>query len=126
MMDANDHPPDTRPEISGPGREISWEVDRYRVVVPMQNLVVRLNGLDLDAPEDDYLPAVRPYGVLRMAWAIWREVPDVLPGEALSLALRVRREGGAEVLIATRFLAEHVQGMLFTRHHLATRLERDG
>ena len=83
----------------------------YRVIVPRQNIVVRLNGPDPDAPEDGYLPAARPYGTLRMAWAIWREVPDVAPRSALSLALRVRSEGRAEILVAARFLAEHVQGV---------------
>lgn len=96
----------------------------YRVVVPRQTVVVRLNGLWPDTPENDYLPAVRPYGMLRMAWAIWREVPDVAPKEALSLALRVRRKGEAEVLLAVEFLAEHVRLGLLARHHLVSRIER--
>ena len=95
----------------------------YRLVVPVQNLVVRLNGLDPDASPDGYLPAVRPYGTLRMAWAIWREVPDVAPKRALSLALRARRKGDAEVLLASGFLAGHVQGRLRAAHRLASRLE---
>ena len=98
----------------------------YRVLVPDQNLVVRINGLDPDAPEDDYLPALRPYGVLRMAWAIWREVPDARPKESLALAARVRRKGRAEVLTATPFLAEHVSLRLLARHRLVARLERAG
>lgn len=98
----------------------------YRVVVPKQKVVVRINGLRPDDPEDGYLPAVRPYGVLGMAWAIWRGVPGVEPGEALSLAGRVRRKGEAEVLVATWFLAEHVRGMLLARHRLVARLERVG
>ena len=89
-------------------------------------MVVRINGLDLDASSDGYLPAVRPYGVLRTAWAIWREVPDVEPGAALSLALRVRRQGETEVMVATRFLAEHTQWRLRARHRLVARLERAG
>ena len=95
----------------------------YRVVIPEQSLVVRANGLDPDAPEGDYLVAVRPYGVLGMAWAIWREVPGAKPEEALSLARRVRRKGEAEVLVATRFLAEHVQLGLRARHLLVARLD---
>lgn len=67
----------------------------YRVVIPRQNLVVRLNSLWLDIPEDEFMPAVRPYGILRMAWAIWREIPGVAPKEAFSVALRVRRKGEA-------------------------------
>lgn len=97
-----------------------------RVVVPRQRVVVRVNGLRPDDAEGGYLPAVRPYGVTRMAWAIWREVPGMEPKEALSLARRVRREGEAEVLSATRFLAEHVGGMLLARHRLVARLERVG
>ncbi len=97
----------------------------HRIVIPGQDLLVRINGLDLDSPADDYLPAVRPYGVLRMAWAIWREVPGMEPREALLLALRVRRKGEAEVLVATRFLAEHVRGRLLARH-LITQMERVG
>lgn len=96
----------------------------YRVMIPRQNLVLRINGLDPDAPEDEYLPTVRPCGVTRMAWAVWREVPDVSVWEALSLAVRVRREGEAEVLTASRFLAEHVGLKLLARHRLSTRLER--
>ena len=98
----------------------------FRVVVPKQNLVVRLNGLRPDDPEDGYLASVRPYGVLGMAWAIWREVPDVPPRTAFSLAREVRRKKEAEVLLATRFLAEHVQARLWARHHLLSRLERFG
>lgn len=98
----------------------------YRLVIPSQSLVVRVNGLALDALEGDYLAAVRPYGVLGMAWAIWREVPDAEPKEALSLARRVRRKGEAEVLVAACGLAEHVRGMLRVRHRLVARLERAG
>ena len=100
-----------------------WDALLLRVVIPSQKVVVRLNGLRPDEPEGGYLPAVRFYGVLRMAWAIWREVPGVEPKEALSLAWRVRREGEAEILAATRFLAEHVGGMLWARHRLVARLE---
>lgn len=98
----------------------------YWVMIPEQKVVVRINGLRPDDPEDGYLPAVRPYGVVRMAWAIWREVPGAGPGEALSLARRVQRKGEAEVFVATRFLADHVRGMLRARHHLVARLERVG
>lgn len=98
----------------------------YRLVVPRQNLTVRLNGLDPDSPEDGYLEAVRPYGVLRMAWAVWREVPDVAPKQALSFALGVRRKGEADVLTASGFLAEHVGLRLRARHRLSSRLERVG
>lgn len=94
-----------------------------RVVVPKQNLVVRLNGLRPDDPEGGYLPAVRPYGFLRMAWAIWREVPGVEPKQALSLVWKVRREGEAEVLVTGAFLAQHVQGRLWACHRLLARLE---
>lgn len=112
--------PDPREE---PGR---GGCDRalYRVIVPEQDLVVRLNGRDLDTPAEHYLPALRPYGVLRMAWAFWREVPGAEPKEALSLARRVRRKGEAEVLMAVGFLAEHVGGRLLARHRLVARLER--
>ena len=98
----------------------------YRVLIPDQNLVVRMNGLDPDAPEDDYLPTVRPYGMLRMAWAIWREVPDARPKESLALAARVRRKGQAEVLTAAPFLAEHAVLRLLARHRLMAHLERVG
>lgn len=82
-----------------------------------------INGPDPDAPEGYYLAALRPYGVLGMAWAIWREVPGAEPKEALSLARRVRVKGEAEVLVATRFLAEHVQAGLRARHLLVARLD---
>lgn len=98
----------------------------YRVVIPRQNLVVRQNGLCPDIPETEFLPAVRPYGILRMVWAIWREVPGVVPKEAFSFALRVRRKGEVEVLVATRFLAEHVRLGLLARHHLVSRVESAG
>jgi hypothetical protein len=109
-----------------PECETGRDCTLYRVVVPEQNIVVRVNGLDPDSPEDDYLRAVRPYGLLRMAWAIWREVPDMSPKKALSLALRIRCEGQMEVLVTTPFLAEHVQGRLLARHHLVARLECEG
>jgi hypothetical protein len=98
----------------------------YRVVVPRQRMVVRINGLDLDASPDGYLAAVRPYGVLRTAWAIWREIPDVEPGRARALPLHVRRKGDTEVMVATRFLAEHTRRRLRARHRLVARLERAG
>ena len=107
----------------GAGRRTAVSRALYRVIVPRQNVVVRLNGLDPDAPEDGYLPAVRPYGTLQMAWAIRREVPDVAPRNAFSLALRVRREGRAEILVAARFLAEYVQGSLLARHRIAADLD---
>lgn len=110
---------------AGPGRESGARNDSlFRVVIPGQNLVVRLNGLSPDTPEDEFLAVVRPYGIARMAWAIWREVPGVAPSEALSLALRVRRKGEAEVLVATELLAEYVRLGLRARHRLAARLER--
>ncbi len=92
-------------------------------MIPRQKVVVRLNGLWSDTPEDEFLSAVRPYGILRMAWAIWREIPDVAPKEALSLAFRVYREGKAEVLVASGFLAEHVRLRLLARHHLTAWME---
>ena len=112
--------PDPREE---PGR---GGCDRalYRVIVPAQELVVRLNGRDLDTPAEHYLPALRPYGVSRMAWAFWREVPGAEPEEALSLARRVRRKEEAEVLTAAGFLAEHVRAGLRAHHGLVARLER--
>ena len=100
------------------------DVALYRVVIPRQNLIVRMNGLDPDAPEDGYLQTVRPYGSLRMAWAIWREVPDVAPAEVFSLAFAVRRKGEAEVLTAASgSLADHVGLRLRARHRLSSRLE---
>ncbi len=59
-----------------------------------------------------------------MVWAIWRQVPGVAPKEALSFALGVRRKGEAEVLVASGFLAEHIQLSLLARHHLVARVER--
>jgi hypothetical protein len=104
---------------SGPAGEMRSDA-LYRVVIPRQNVVVRLNGVWPDTPENEFLPAVRPYGILRMAWAIWREVPGVAPKEALSFALGVRRKGEVEVLVASGFLAEHVRLGLLARHHLAS------
>lgn len=114
---------ETRSSDAGLGEE---EAALYRVVVPKQKVVVRINGLRPDGAEGGYLTAVRPYGVIRTAWAIWREVPGVEAKGALSLARRVRREGEAVVLMATHFLADHVRGMLLARHGLAARLERIG
>lgn len=121
-MRGNTDPASGRPESSDPPRDLTL----WRVAIPRQHLVVRRNGLDPDSPEDGYLASVLPYGIFRMAWAIWREVPDATPKNALSLALRVRREGEAEVLVASGFLAEHVRLGLLARHHLGTRLERCG
>jgi hypothetical protein len=124
-MDEFDHVLDTHAAVPDSADEVRSDA-LYRVVLSRQNLVVRLNGLCPDIPEDEFLPAVRPYGILRMAWAIWREVPGVAPKAAFSLALRVRRKGEVEVLIATRFLAEHVRLSLLARHHLVSREERAG
>ena len=97
----------------------------FRVVVPKQNLRGEAERTAAGrSPEDGYLASVRPYGVLGMAWAIWREVPDVPPRAAFSLAREVCRKKEAEVLLSTRFLAEHIQGRLWARHHLLSRLER--
>ena len=96
----------------------------YRVLVPRQNLVVRLNGSYPDTPEEEFLAAVRPYGMARMAWAIWREVPGATFGEAVSHALRARRDGETEVMISTKFLAEHVASSLAARHRLAVKVRR--
>lgn len=95
----------------------------YRLVVPRQSVAVRLNGQWPDVSKDEFLSAVRPYGILRMAWAIWREVPDVAPKEALSFALRVRQKGEAEVLVTSGFLGEHVRLRLLARHHLTSWVE---
>jgi hypothetical protein len=97
--------------------------DRWRLVVPRQDLVVRLNGRDLDTPEEEYLPAVRPYGVPAMAWALWREVPGLSLGPAVALARRVRREGEGEVLLAGWWRAERVSLALRVRHGLLSRAE---
>lgn len=93
-------------------------------MVPRQLLIVRLNGHDQDSPPEDYLPTIRPYGVTRMAWALWREVPDVTLRASLALATKVRGQGRAEVLVTSEWLAEHVEGRLLAVHRLATRLER--
>jgi hypothetical protein len=71
----------------------------HKVVVSRQHLIVRLNGHDQDSPPDAYLPAARPYGIARMAWALWREVPDLALVEAISFAMEARREGQTEVLV---------------------------
>lgn len=122
-MGGNADPESGRPEGSDPARDPTLR----RVVIPRQNLVVRRNGLDPDGPEDGHLASAVPYGIFQMAWAIcWREVPDATPKKALSLALRVRREGEAEVLVASGLLAERVRLGLLARHHLGTRPERVG
>ena len=107
---------------SGPAGEMRSDA-LYRVVIPRQNVVVRINGLDSDTPENEYLPAVRPYGILRMGWAIWREVPGIALKEAFLSALIARQEGEAEVLVASDFLAEHVRLGLLARHRLTARVE---
>jgi hypothetical protein len=73
-LDEFDHVFDTHAAVPDPADEVRSDA-LYRVVIPRQNLVVRLNGLWPDIPEDEFLPAVRPYRILRMAWAIWRELP---------------------------------------------------
>jgi len=95
----------------------------YRLVVPRQKVVVRINGLDPDTPEDEYLPAVRPYGAARMAWALWREVPGLSLRASLSLALQVCREGEAGVLTASRAAVERVGLALLAFHRVGSRLE---
>lgn len=99
----------------------TYEGPLYRLVVPRQKVVVRINGLDPDTPEEEYLPAVRPYGSVRMAWALWREVPGLSP--RASLALKVRREGKAGVLRASRAAVERVGLALLAFHRLGSRLE---
>jgi hypothetical protein len=97
----------------------------YRVVLPRQNVVVRLSAGDLlDSPEE-HLPAIRPYGALGMAWAIWREVPDIPPGAAFALARRARKYGEAVILEGAWPLVQHARSRLLARH-LVTRLERVG
>ncbi|CAA9465587.1 MAG: hypothetical protein AVDCRST_MAG25-1488 [uncultured Rubrobacteraceae bacterium] len=109
------------PEEGGGER---WGPAAYKVVVPEQRLVVRIMGHDPHGSVNDYLPAVRPYGVLRMAWAIWREIPDVGLKAAALVAWRVRREGEAAVFRTTLVIAEFLRRRLLLRHHLRTRLER--
>lgn len=60
--DYKDEPADARPEGSVRAWDTACGPMLWRVVIPDQNLVVRLNGLDPDAPADRYLPAARPYG----------------------------------------------------------------
>ena len=96
----------------------------HKVVVSRQHLIVRLNGHDQDSPPDAYLRAARPYGIARMAWALWREVPDLALGEALSFAMEARREGQTEVLVTSEWLAQHVEGRLLAAHRLVARTER--
>jgi hypothetical protein len=114
-------------DASVPGTKAAGEVRShalYRLVIPRQDVAVRLVVLLWPvAPEDAFLSAVKPYGMLRMAWAIWREVPHVAPKEALTFALEARRKGEAEALIASGLLAEHVRTSLLVRHRLAAWLE---
>jgi hypothetical protein len=58
-----------------------------------------------DALEDEYLPSVKQYRLLRIIRGIWREVTGVTHKGALSFALAVGREGEAEVMLASSFLA---------------------
>ena len=96
----------------------------HKVVVSRQHLIVRRNGHHQDSPPDAYLPAARPYGIARMAWALWREVPDLGLGEALSFAMEARREGQTEVLVTCEWLAQHVEGRLLAAYRLVARTER--
>lgn len=101
-----------------------WDPALYRLVVPSQDLISRVMGHDPNARPEEYLPVVRPYGLFRMAWAIWREVPDAEAREALRVARRVRGEGEAEVFKATRSLVGYMRRRLLVRHHLRARLEK--
>ena len=134
-MDEFDHVFDTHAAVPNPVDEVRGDA-LYRVVIPRQNLIVRLNGPWPDIPEDKFLPAVRPYGIFHTGSSI-RDLAHGLGHLArgsrrcAQRSLFVRFQGSpegrvSEVLIATRLLDEQIRLGLRARHHLVSRVGRAG
>ena len=95
----------------------------WALVVPRQDVVVRLNGHDPDASPLDYLPAVRPYGVVAMARALRREIPGLRTGAALRIAWCARRGERAVAAVGTHGFLDDVRVRLHAFHALVSTIE---
>lgn len=96
----------------------------HEVIVPRQQVIVRLNWRDPDSSPQDYLPAIRPYSVVAMARALRREIPVLSPPDAVRVAVRAHRGQRAVALVAPRPEAEEVQARLRAFHQMRTTVER--
>ncbi|MGE3285815.1 MAG: hypothetical protein AB7J32_06885 [Pseudonocardia sp.] len=95
----------------------------WALVIPRQNVVVRLNGHAPDANPLDYLPAVRPYGVTAMARALRRELPGLGLREALRTALRAHRGVRAVAACGSRAALDEARARLLLGHALVSVVE---
>jgi hypothetical protein len=95
----------------------------WELVIPRQVVVVRLNGRAPDASPLDYLPALRPYGVLAMARALHEEVPDLGRVASVRIAVRAHRGERAVAAAGTRELLDHIRARLRAYHELVSAIE---
>jgi hypothetical protein len=95
----------------------------WALVIPRQDVVVRLNGRAPDANPLDYLPAVRPYGVTAMARALRREIPGLGLLDALRTAVRAHRGVRAVAVLGARMDLEETRARLLLGHALVSVVE---
>lgn len=95
----------------------------WALVVPRQEVVVRLNGHAPDASPLDYLPAQRPYGVTAMARALRRELPGLGLLPALRVAVRSHRGTRAVAALGSRADLEEARARLRLGHALVSVVE---
>lgn len=97
----------------------------WALVIPRQNVVVRINGRAPDASPLDYLPAVRPYGVTAMALALRREIPGLGLVAAVRTAVRAHRGERAVATLGPRADLEDTRARLRFGHALVSVVEPD-
>ncbi|MGD9527472.1 hypothetical protein [Pseudonocardia sp.] len=95
----------------------------WALVIPRQDVVVRLNGHAPDASPLDYLPAVRPYGVTPMARALRLELPGLGLLDALRTALRAHRGVRAVAAFGPRADLDEARARLLVGHALVSFVE---
>lgn len=115
-MTATFHRPST--STDAPPTAPCWEL-----VIPRQDLVVRMNGLAPDASPLDYLPAVRPYGVRAMARALRREIPGLPRAAAMRIAALAHRGERAVATAGARDTLEEIRARLHLGHALVSAIE---
>lgn len=106
------------PVAPSPGVTQCWVL-----VIARQSVVIRLNGHAPDASPLDYLPAVRPYGVLPMAQALRREIPGLPRAASLRIAARAHRGERAVATVGSRELLEEIRARLCAYHALVSAIE---
>lgn len=95
----------------------------WELVIPRQDVVVRLNGRAPDASPLDYLPAVRPYGVRAMARALRREIPGLPRDAAMRIAARAHRGERAVATVGARDALAEIRARLRLGHALVSTIE---